>query len=461
MAKTAHGHSESGGSRTEDPSGAECADTADRTCRVGVLSTHNSKETKAILNAVRALGHEPVWLRDENVSSRIQDGSVGVSPAVDVLVNRLLLTKSDQPLEDLQLAGLFEERVPVLNPPAAVRNTLHKYRAGVRLADAGLPVPDAVFGRSPRTLDGWAEHLPDRAAHKRTIGTNGQGMAVVSADEQVSPRISNEQTFVQEFLETGDERPSDVRAYVVGGRIVGAMQRRAPEGEWRTNVALGGDVTDVTDDLDGEARRIATEAVAVLGLDVAGVDLISVDGEWYVLEVNATAGFKGLFEATATSPAPYIAARAIEHADGTGPDGTVDDLAGTLDDSVPDCKPPLDEGSGETAVLGYTARVSVSGTEDVVTTVAKSDTGARRTSIDTELAGAVGAGPMVGTTEVRSSGPVATETRPLVDVSLRVNGNWRTVTASVTDRSEMRYDVLLGRDVLESYTLDISRRVEE
>lgn len=461
MAKTAGNHARSNRAASVDHSSAKCADTADRTCRVGVLSTHNSKETKAILNAVRALGHEPVWLRDENVSSWIRDGSVQFSPAVDVLVNRLLLTKSDQPLEDLQLAALFGERVPVLNPPAAVRNTLHKYRAGVRLADAGLPVPNAFFGRTPRTLRDWGEYLPGRAAHKRTIGTNGRGMAVVSADEQVNPRIGDHQSFVQEFLETGDGRPSDVRAYVVGGQIVGAMRRRAPEGEWRTNVALGGDVADVTEDLDGDARRIAIDAVAALGLDVAGVDLMSVDGEWYVLEVNATAGFKGLFEATATSPAPYIAARAIERTGGTVPDPAVDDLSEALDDSVPDCKPPLDEGGAEKEVLGYTTRVSVSGTEDVVSTLAKSDTGARRTSIDTELAGRVGAGPMVGTTDVRSSGPVETETRPLVDVDIRVNGNWRTVTASVTDRSEMRYDILLGRDVLTSYTIDISRRAEE
>ncbi|MFB6360624.1 MAG: RimK/LysX family protein, partial [Halobacteriales archaeon] len=94
-----------------------------------MLSTHNSKETKAILNAVQALGHEPVWIRDENLSSQIRDGTPQISPEVDVLVNRLLLTKSDQPLEDLQLASVFEELVPVVNAPSAVRETLHKYRS--------------------------------------------------------------------------------------------------------------------------------------------------------------------------------------------------------------------------------------------------------------------------------------------------------------------------------------------
>jgi RimK family alpha-L-glutamate ligase len=459
LADTTPDTSQSTEATTSERSLGNSSGVTDSTRRVGVLSTHNSKETKAILNAVRALGHEPVWIRDENVSSWIADGSVRFSPAVDVLVNRLLVTKSDRPLEDLQLAAMFDETVPVLNPPGAVRDTLHKYRAGVRLVEAGLPVPDAYFGRAPRTFEDWNDHLPGRAAHKRTVGTNGHKMAVVSSGDAVSPRIEGGQSFVQEFLETDDGRPSDVRVYVVDDRVVGAMRRRAPDGEWRTNVALGGETADVTDELGDAPRRIAVEAADALGLDVVGVDLMPADGTWYVLEVNATAGFRGLYDATGTSPAPHIAALAVERADGTVARARVRELASTLDDSVPDCKPSLDRPASGDEILGYTTRVTVAGNDGGTAAVAKADTGARRTSLDTELA--VGAGPLVGTTEVRTTASAGTETRPLIDVNLRVNGRWRTVTASVADRSEMRYPVLLGRDVLEEYRLDISRRVEE
>jgi RimK family alpha-L-glutamate ligase len=430
-------------------------------CRVGVLSPHNSKETKAILNAVRVLGHEPVWIRDENVSSWIEDGGVQLSPRVDVLVNRLLLTKSDRQLEDLQLAALYADTTSVVNPPQAVANTLHKYRAGTKLAAAGLPVPDAYFGRSPRTFEEWPEHLPERAAHKHTIGTNGQRMSIVSQNEPVSPTIDDEQSFVQEFLEERGDRPSDVRVYVVGDDIVGAMRRHAPEGDWRTNVALGGEVEGVTDELESEPRRLAREATQVLGLDVAGVDLMSIHGSWYILEVNATAGFKGLFSATGISAAPHIAQLAIERVGGTVEESRIREPESTLDDSVPECKPPLVEDQGDEGVLGYTTRIRIHGQDGTKRAIAKSDTGAKRTSIDTDLAGQIGAGPMVGTTQVRSGTVGGTETRPLVDVDLCLNGSWRPVTASITDRSEMTYPVLLGRDVLEAYTLDISRTVEE
>jgi RimK family alpha-L-glutamate ligase len=431
------------------------------TQRVGVLSTHNSKETKAILNAVRVLGHEPVWIRDENVTSWIENGTVQLSPRVDVLVNRMLLTKSDHQLEDLQLAALYEETTPIVNPPQAVTNTLHKYRAGAKLAAAGLPVPDAFFGRSPRTFEEWPEYLHDIAAHKHTIGTNGQDMSIVSPNEPVSPMINDEHAFVQEFLEDSNDRPSDIRVYVVGGEIMGAMRRHAPDGDWRTNVALGGDVEGVTDELGQEPRRLAKEATAVLGLDLAGVDLMPIDGEWYILEVNATAGFKGLFSATGVSAAPHIARLAIERAGGSVETSQVVDLEASLDDSVPDCKPPLVQEHGDDGVLGYTSRIRINGRDGAEQAVAKSDTGAKRTSIDTDLAGRIGAGPLVGTTDVRSGTGSDTETRPLVDIDLCLNGRWRTVTASITDRSEMTYPVLLGRDVLEAYTLDISRTVEE
>jgi RimK family alpha-L-glutamate ligase len=452
-----------------DAPDARASDTPDSAggtggVRVGVLSTHNSKETKAILNAVRALGHDPVWLRDENVTSRIEDGTVHRTPAVDVLVNRLLLTKSDSLLEDLELAALYEEGTPTLNSSAAVTDALHKFRAGAKLAAAGLPIPDAYFGRSPETFEAWTDHLGGDAAHKRTVGTNGRQMAVVSPGETVGPAIGGEQSFVQALLDGTRDRPSDLRVYVVGGDVVAAMRRYAPDGDWRTNVALGGDVEDATDDLGAEPRRLAVEAADVIGLDVAGVDLMMHEGAWYILEVNVTAGFKGLFEATGVSAAPYIAQLAIERGGGRVDAEAVADLTSTLDDSVPDCKPTAGDtgdSNGGDGVLGYTTRVAVSGHDGAAEAVAKSDTGARRTSVDAELAGRVGAGPLVGTTSVRSGSARGAETRPLVDLDVRVNGEWRTVTASVADRADMTYPVLLGRDLLESYTVDISRSVEE
>jgi RimK family alpha-L-glutamate ligase len=428
--------------------------------RVGVLSFHNSKETKAILNAVRALGHEPVWLREENTRTWTTDGQVHFDPDVDVVANRLLTTKASHPLDDLGVAASYDAARPVLNAPDAVLRAVHKYGAAATLAAAGLPVPDAYMAFAHQTIN---EDTPvdGRTVHKPAIGTNGGRMTVVEADEAVAPTVARRRAFLQQFFDAGEARPFDVRVYVVGDRVVGAMKRYAPAGEWRTNVALGGEVEDFTDALPEAAAGLARRATEVLGLDYAGVDLLQRDGEWYVLEVNATAGFKGLFEATGVSPAPAIARLAIERAEGRVDDDRVAELATTLDDSVPECRPEPAAPPATPETVGYTERVVVSGGGALEHAVAKADTGAQRTSIDVDLAAAVGAGPLVDTTRVRSGTTRTGTKRPLVDLSILVGDRWHTTTASVEDRSHMRYPVLLGRDVLRGYHVDVQRRVGE
>ena len=444
-------------------SGSDPSVTADGASpvRVGVLSFHNSKETKAILNAVRALGHEPVWLREENTRSWIEDESLRFDPDVEVVANRLLMTKAAEPLDDLGIATAYAASRAVLNPPEVVVQALHKYGTAARLATAGIPVPDAYIAFSQRTINEGSRLTSEKAVHKSAIGTNGNRMAVVGADDVVAPHIARRRAFLQEFIDTGTERPFDVRAYVVGDRVVGAMKRYAPSDEWRTNVALGGEVEDLTDDLPEEAARLSREAADVLGLDYAGVDLLRRDGAWYVLEVNVTAGFKGLFEATGISPAPYIAALAIERGGGSVDRDRVTSLASVLDDSVPDCKPSIDPEPEEPMTIGYTEAVTVSAGQRAVDVVAKSDTGARRTSIDFDVAAETGAGPILKTVRVKSGSHQKRQRRPLVEVDVKIGNRWQTVTASVENRSHMNYPVLLGRDVLDGYHVDVTKRERE
>lgn len=429
--------------------------------RVGVLSCHNSKETKAILNAVADLDHEPVWIRQENVRSWIDDDGVHLEPDVDILANRLLLTKRTNPHELLRLASLYHQQCPVLNPPTAVERTMDKYHAATRLRSEGISVPDAYLALSRSLIDQWSEYLSNEAVQKPTVGTNGRHLERITRTDPVNVTVDGKQAFLQEYIDATNGRASDIRVYVVEDEIVGAMRRTAQDGEWRANVALGADVEDVTHTLNPEPRTIARDAVSALGLDYAGVDLINENGQWYVLEVNATAGFKGLFEATGCSVAPYIARLAISRVGGDLDDDRVADLATTLDDSVPECKPDLSSDADSKSVLGYTSVVQVSGSETTESVVAKADTGAKRTSIGVRLAGRLGVGPITGTTTVRSGAATQSETRPLVELNCKVGGYWQTVTASITDREELTYPMILGRDVLREYQLDIERRVDE
>ena len=434
--------------------------TDDASVTVGVLSLHNSKETKAILNAVEGLGHDAAWLREENLAVSIEDGDVSLEPDVDVVANRLLLTNTEQPAEGLGLAATVGCLRPMLNPPAATMRAIHKFATATTLAEAEIPVPDALLALGSERLNRDRERFGDEAVYKTAIGTHGGGTWKVDFDEPVNPRVGHRHAFLQALVE-GEGRPRDRRVYVVGDTVQGAMTRHAPEGDWRTNVALGGEVEDASADLTEEMREMAIEATAVLDLDYAGVDLIEGADGWTVLEVNPTAGFKGLFEAVGRSPAPYIAKLAIKRGGGTVDETRARELATTLDDSVPACKPivrGIDH--DEQAVIGYTEEVVVSGTTGSKSVLAKSDTGAARTSIDTEVAAAIGAGPIRAMTRVKSGSTKTSKSRPVVDVVVGVGGDRHTVSASVEDRSHMDYPVLLGRDILENYQVDIRRRVD-
>ncbi|MGA9399672.1 MAG: RimK/LysX family protein, partial [Haladaptatus sp.] len=115
----------------------------DEPVRVGVLSFHNSKETKAILNAIDDLGHVPVWLRKGNTRVQIIGDEPRLDPDVDIVVNRLLLTTAEHPLEHLEIANTLAGHRPMINPPPAVLTAIHKYATAVRLANQGVRTPDS------------------------------------------------------------------------------------------------------------------------------------------------------------------------------------------------------------------------------------------------------------------------------------------------------------------------------
>ena len=428
--------------------------------RVGVLSLHNSKETKAILNAIESLGHEPVWLRDENIRVNINARGPEFNPPVDIVVNRLLLSTAQNPLEGLGLAYAYRCAVPVLNDPTAVGRALNKIAIASILAANGVPVPDSLCTVSHRLLNRHRSTFEQSAVYKTSIGTHGEAMRRVDPSRPIDPWFGAQQMFLQQFIHEQEGEHRDRRVYVVGDRVIGAMDRYAPDDDWRTNIARGGEPVDVSAELSTEVAELAVRAVDVLKLDYAGVDLIH-DGEnWFVLEVNPTAGFKGLFEATGVSAAPHIAKLALDRIGDPIPGSAVTALEPTLDDTIPDCKPVLEERT-DPLTIGFTEQVVVSGHDGGTRVAAKADTGADRTSLDFDLAAAVGAGPITDTVSVRSSGTQERQRRPVVEVVIGIRGEMYQIEADLEDRNHMDYQLLLGRDVLTDYAIDMAQRVEE
>lgn len=110
------------------------------------------------------------------------------------------------------------------------------------------------------------------------------------------------------------------------------------------------------------------------------------------------------------------------------------------------------------ATIGFTEPVKVIGNDGIVNDIAKADTGAKRTSIDRTLAETIDASPVIETTTVRSSN--GKQERPIVPVGIQVCGENYILEVSVTDRSHMDYPVIIGRDILQNFVVDVNKEAQ-
>src|SRR6266850_1122466 len=204
------------------------------------------------------------------------------------------------------LHWIEEHGVPVVNSPRAIERSVDKFYTDALLQEAGLPVPEtvvcegaddamaairAMLGRPSADEGGSGRRSPGESGGdviiKPIFGSMGHGIVRVS-DPDVAFRVlqSLEQVravfYVQRAVESGGR---DVRAFVVGGRVLGAIERRAEGGDWRTSVSRGGSARPF--ELPPAWEALAIGAATAVGADYAGVDLLpSQDGTVFVLEVN-------------------------------------------------------------------------------------------------------------------------------------------------------------------------------
>jgi ribosomal protein S6--L-glutamate ligase len=182
------------------------------------------------------------------------------------------------------------------NPSDAILRARDKLRAHQLLAAHGIDLPATVFGDNP---DDTADLLALLGAPPHVIklneGSQGAGVMLtekLSASQSVVEALRGlyASFVVQEFVE--EAQGADLRCFVVGERVVAAMRRQAPEGDFRSNLHRGGQAAAAI--ATAEQAAVAVRAAATLGLAVAGVDLIGSARGPLVLEVNSTPGLEGI-----------------------------------------------------------------------------------------------------------------------------------------------------------------------
>lgn len=183
-----------------------------------------------------------------------------------------------------------------------------KLRSLQVLSRAGLGLPKTVFTNYSKNVESVIEQVGGPPLVIKLLeGT--QGLGVVLADNENAATSVLEafnglqaRVIVQEFIK--EAKGADIRAFVVDGVVVGAMKRQGKEGEFRSNLHRGGTAEIIT--LSDEEENAALKAARVMGLGVAGVDLLQSARGPLILEVNSSPGLEGIEKATDSDIAKKI-----------------------------------------------------------------------------------------------------------------------------------------------------------
>jgi ribosomal protein S6--L-glutamate ligase len=288
--------------------------------RIGVVSAYPDEDWDARRITAAARRRGDVRVLDPSAFAAELDGRPRVTVEGEeasvydlFLLPRAVGERGDPELQVELYRALAESGARLVNDVRALLTAVDKFRSSWLLARAGVATPRVAVAQ---TLEVAARALAQmgRAVVKPLYGSLGRGVELLTADERGRGRarlaeLVEQQgaVYLQRFV---DEPRLDVRALVVGNCIAAAIARRPPPGEFRSNVALGGETRAF--ELDARAARAAIRAAQAIGLDYAGVDLLVTERGPLVLEVNGTPSFRAVEEATGRDVAAAIVEHAIE-----------------------------------------------------------------------------------------------------------------------------------------------------
>ena len=202
-------------------------------------------------------------------------------------------------LQKLERLGLL-----IINPPLAIERSVDKYCSLTLFQENGLPVPRTAVTESHDEALKCFHELGGDVVVKPLFGSRGVGATRIT-DPDIAARVFRTISFhhgvlyLQEFINHGG---SDIRAFVIGDRVVAAMRRIAEN--WKTNVSLG--AKPVPLNLPAELESLAVKAAKVIGCKVTGVDIVEGPDGPLVIELNSQPGWRGLQSVTKISIADEI-----------------------------------------------------------------------------------------------------------------------------------------------------------
>jgi ribosomal protein S6--L-glutamate ligase len=206
-------------------------------------------------------------------------------------------------LRQFEMMGVFP-----LNESVAITRASDKLRSLQLLSRRGIGLPVTVYANKPDDVKDMIEMVGGAPLVVKLLeGTQGIGVVLAESQKAAESIIEGfmgvkANILVQEYIK--ESKGADIRCFVVGGKVVASMKRQGPEGEFRSNIHRGGTASTIR--ITPEERSTAVRAAKIMGLNVAGVDLLRSNHGPVVMEVNSSPGLQGIEETTGKDIAGMI-----------------------------------------------------------------------------------------------------------------------------------------------------------
>ncbi|WP_224483180.1 30S ribosomal protein S6--L-glutamate ligase [Robertkochia aurantiaca] len=274
--------------------------------KIGVLASNpDLYSNRRIIEAGEILGHEmeffnirQCYMKLDADSPEIHYRGGKILNDLDAVIPRI---RPSMTYYGCSLLKLFESmNIFCLNTSTSISQSRDKLYSLQLLLSNGINIPTTGFANSPLDTGDLIKMVGGSPLIIKLLeGTQGKGVVLAETKKAAESVINafkslNANILVQEFIKEANGK--DLRVFVIDGKVVAAMQREAPPGEFRANIHLGGSGSLVR--LTAEEKRIAIKASKAMGLQVAGVDIIRSSKGPLLLEVNSSPGLEGIETAT-------------------------------------------------------------------------------------------------------------------------------------------------------------------
>jgi len=228
---------------------------------------------------------------------------------IDAIIPRIGVTRTfygTAVVRQFEMMGVYS-----INESQAISRSRDKLRSLQLLSREGIGLPVTGFAHATKDISGLINLVGGAPlVVKLTEGTQGIGVVLAETNKAAEAVIEafrglDAKIVVQEFIK--EAGGSDIRCFVIGGKVIGAMMRQGQEGEFRSNIHRGGTASKVK--LTPEERSTAVRSAKAMGLRMAGVDMLRSRHGPVVMEVNSTPGLEGIEKATGVD----VASKVIEY----------------------------------------------------------------------------------------------------------------------------------------------------